>query len=59
VQGYTEKGQEVVFILLDVANEESVNSLVKESVAKFGRIDAAVHCAGIVRSSQVWKRQSG
>jgi NAD(P)-dependent dehydrogenase (short-subunit alcohol dehydrogenase family) len=43
----TSKGQKAFARELDVANEASVQALVDWTVATLGRIDAAVHSAGI------------
>src|SRR6266481_5853159 len=39
-------GAEVEFVRSDVRHEEDVRSLIDETVARFGRLDAAVNCAG-------------
>jgi NAD(P)-dependent dehydrogenase (short-subunit alcohol dehydrogenase family) len=39
-------GAEAVFVHTDVRNERDVRDLVDKTVARFGRIDAAVNCAG-------------
>ena len=39
-------GAEASFIQADVRREDEVRELVDQSVARFGRIDAAVNCAG-------------
>ncbi len=40
-------GGEAVAIPVDVADSASVNKLVKETLAAFGRIDVLLHCAGV------------
>lgn len=40
-------GENVLFIPADVSSEKQVEDLVKEAVGKFGKIDAAINCAGI------------
>src|SRR5258708_22075041 len=39
-------GAEAEFVSSDVRHEEDVRSLVDKTVARFGRLDAAVNCAG-------------
>ena len=39
-------GAEVAFIRADVRHEDDVRSLIDQTVARFGRIDAAVNAAG-------------
>src|SRR5258708_35039931 len=39
-------GAEVAFIRADVRREDDVRSLIDQTVARFGRIDAAVNAAG-------------
>jgi NAD(P)-dependent dehydrogenase (short-subunit alcohol dehydrogenase family) len=39
-------GTEAMFIQADVRREDEVRELVDQTVARFGRIDAAVNCAG-------------
>src|SRR5260370_17298026 len=39
-------GTEVLFIKADVRSDDEVGNLVDKAVARFGRIDAAVNCAG-------------
>ena len=39
-------GAEAIFVHTDVRNERDVRDLVDKTVARFGRIDAAVNCAG-------------
>jgi NAD(P)-dependent dehydrogenase (short-subunit alcohol dehydrogenase family) len=39
-------GAEAIFIHTDVRNESDVRDLVDKTVARFGRLDAAVNCAG-------------
>jgi NAD(P)-dependent dehydrogenase (short-subunit alcohol dehydrogenase family) len=39
-------GVEVEFLRCDVRNEEEVRRLIDQTVARFGRLDAAVNCAG-------------
>jgi len=39
-------GAEAIFVRTDVRNEDDVRDLVDRSVARFGRLDAAVNCAG-------------
>ena len=39
-------GAEAIFVPTDVRNEDDVRDLVDRTVASFGRIDAAVNCAG-------------
>ena len=41
-----ELGAEAEFIRSDVRQEEDLRSLVDKTVARFGRLDAAVNCAG-------------
>ena len=39
-------GAEAIFIPSDVRNEDDVRDLVDRAVARFGRLDVAVNCAG-------------
>src|SRR5260370_21332495 len=39
-------GAEAEFVRADVRHEEDLRSLVDKAVARFGRLDAAVNCAG-------------
>jgi NAD(P)-dependent dehydrogenase (short-subunit alcohol dehydrogenase family) len=39
-------GAEAEFVLSDVRHEDDLRSLVDKTVARFGRLDAAVNCAG-------------
>ena len=41
----------------DVADPGAVQRLIEEVDARFGRIDAIVHCAGITRDAVLWKMQ--
>src|SRR5580692_696097 len=41
-----ELGAEAEFVRADVRHEEDLRSLVDKTVARFGRLDAAVNCAG-------------
>src|ERR1700732_3698368 len=41
-----ELGAEAEFVRSDVRHEEDVRSLIDKTVARFGRLDAAVNCAG-------------
>src|SRR5271170_3139092 len=39
-------GAEAIFVRADVRNENEVRDLVDRTVARFGRLDVAVNCAG-------------
>ena len=39
-------GAEAIFVPADVRNEDTVRDLVDRTVARFGRLDAAINCAG-------------
>jgi NAD(P)-dependent dehydrogenase (short-subunit alcohol dehydrogenase family) len=39
-------GAEAHFVRSDVRHEEDVGSLIDKAIARFGRLDAAVNCAG-------------
>src|SRR5467141_2082315 len=41
-----ERGAEAEFLRSDVRHDEDVSSLIDKTVARFGRLDAAVNCAG-------------
>src|SRR5580658_5032118 len=41
-----ELGAEAIFVHADVRNENEVRDLVDQAVARFGRLDAGVNCAG-------------
>ena len=46
VAGLRERGAEAEFVRSDVRHEDDVRSLIDKTVARFGRLDAAVNCAG-------------
>lgn len=46
-KGLKEKGADVIFIQVNVADEKSVESLVSETVQKYGRVDIMVNNAGV------------
>src|SRR5258706_5151336 len=39
-------GAEAIFVRTDVRNENDVRDLADRTIARFGRLDAAVNCAG-------------
>jgi NAD(P)-dependent dehydrogenase (short-subunit alcohol dehydrogenase family) len=39
-------GAEAIFVRTDVRKDEDVRNLVDQTVKRFGRLDAAVNCAG-------------
>jgi NAD(P)-dependent dehydrogenase (short-subunit alcohol dehydrogenase family) len=39
-------GAEAIFVHTDVRNDDDVRDLVDRTVARFGRLDAAINCAG-------------
>jgi len=41
-----ERGAEAEFLRVDVRHEDDLRSLIDKTVARFGRLDAAVNCAG-------------
>src|SRR5881296_3388776 len=41
-----ERGAEAEFLCSDVRHEDDLRSLIDKTVARFGRLDAAVNCAG-------------
>ena len=41
-----ELGAEVEFVKADVRHDDDIRALVDETVARFGRLDAAINCAG-------------
>src|SRR6202795_806648 len=41
-----ERGAEAEFLRADVRHEDDLRSLIDKAVARFGRLDAAVNCAG-------------
>ena len=47
------------FVKCDVADENSVAGAVQEVLRRHGRIDIAVHAAGISRDAVVWKLTAG
>ncbi|MFJ7972367.1 3-oxoacyl-ACP reductase FabG [Psychrobacillus sp. NPDC096389] len=49
------KGYDVKFIQVDVANRESVDSLIKETIEHFGEIHILVNNAGITRDAMLTK----
>ncbi|WP_391122880.1 3-oxoacyl-ACP reductase FabG [Psychrobacillus sp. L3] len=51
----TDRGYEVKFIQVDVANRESVDSLVQQTIDHFGKIDILVNNAGITRDAMLMK----
>lgn len=50
-----EKGYEVKFVQVDVANRESVEALVQQTVDHFGTIDILINNAGITRDAMLSK----
>lgn len=49
------KGYDVRFIQVDVANRESVGSLIQQTINHFGKIDILVNNAGITRDAMLLK----
>ncbi len=49
VAAIKQKGREALFVHCDVASQASVKNAVDQAIAKFGRIDIMVNCAGIGR----------
>ncbi|MBM4015144.1 MAG: SDR family oxidoreductase [Planctomycetes bacterium] len=43
------------FVAGDVTRQSDVDAAVAEALARFGRLDAVVHCAGITDDGVVWK----
>src|SRR3989442_3969923 len=41
-----ELGEEVEFVKTDVPHDDDIRALIDKTVARFGRLDAAVNCAG-------------
>src|SRR3981189_194702 len=41
-----ELGAEVEFVKTDVRHDDDIRALIDKTVARFGRLDAAVNCAG-------------
>ncbi|WP_406672457.1 SDR family NAD(P)-dependent oxidoreductase, partial [Natronospira sp.] len=52
-----ELGDKAIFVQTDVTSEEAVNGAVAQAVEKFGRIDVAVACAGIIGAGKVLSRK--
>lgn len=48
---FTEKGAEVLFVKADVTNFESCESMAKQAIEKFGKIDVLVNNAGITKDN--------
>lgn len=55
--------EQVLAVDCDITNEQAVESLIKECVETFGRLDVVVHCAGIYETTpddeltlDAWKR---
>ena len=53
--GLIEKGKDVYFVQVDVANRESVQNMVKAVIAKYGKIDILVNNAGITSDAVLTK----
>jgi len=47
--------ENAVFLKADISNEQSVKSLFELVMNKFGRLDAIVNNAGIIRDNVIWK----
>jgi len=45
------EGHEVLTLVVDVTDEADVQKMVDDTIAKFGRLDYAVNCAGIAGQS--------
>jgi acyl transferase domain-containing protein/NAD(P)-dependent dehydrogenase (short-subunit alcohol dehydrogenase family)/acyl carrier protein len=43
----------IKYISCDVSNKDSVNKLLKETIAIFGKIDYIIHCAGILEDKSI------
>ncbi len=52
---YRDKGKDVLFIQVDVANQESVKAMVEEALASYGKIDILINNAGITRDAMLVK----
>ena len=48
IQQICSLGRQALFIQADVTHEQEVTAFVEKTVARFGRIDIAVNCAGTV-----------
>lgn len=51
-----EMGDTVIFCKTDVSNDQAVEAAIEKTIKTFGRIHAAINCAGIVGSSKVLTR---
>jgi 3-oxoacyl-[acyl-carrier protein] reductase len=47
VEMVKQKGQQAIAVHCDVSNPKSINEMVVKAIAKFGKIDIMVNCAGI------------
>ena len=54
-ESLVEQGAQVKFIQVDVANRESVDSLIQQTIDHFGKIDILVNNAGITRDAMLTK----
>lgn len=52
---YTNQGFDVLFVKLDVANQNSVKQMVQEVLTKYGEIDILINNAGITRDATLIK----
>ncbi|MET0982629.1 MAG: SDR family NAD(P)-dependent oxidoreductase, partial [Telluria sp.] len=46
VRGLASAGHEAIHVVADVSNREQVEQVAREAMARFGRIDTWVNCAG-------------
>ncbi|BBC27199.1 type I polyketide synthase [Pseudanabaena sp. ABRG5-3] len=51
LQALEKQGAEILVAQADVANLEEMQTLVAEAIAKFGKIDGLIHCAGVPSGS--------
>ncbi|MEV8230076.1 SDR family NAD(P)-dependent oxidoreductase [Streptomyces sp. NPDC079167] len=58
LEGLRERGAEAVYLQADVAVREDVDRLVRETRARYGRIDGILHAAGLTSDSFVIKKDA-
>lgn len=52
---FLDQGKDVIFIQVDVANQESVKNMVEQVLAKYEKIDILINNAGITRDAMLVK----
>lgn len=55
VEQLKERGAEAIFVQVDVSNRESVDRMVADAIAAFGRVDILINNAGITQDAMLTK----